>query len=312
MININEKFKNTLLMIGFLIAFLLIIVGLYFNLRDTKQKQVLPDENLTAQVEDIQEEPIEDYWDFASDFDESNEDVKPSVPTELIVEYDYSQVPVNINGLHLANNNAWLTYYASCKNADAYVCSATDKGKVNYNFIKISGKLYKLPFYIDDIPEEYKKGIVMGYSIFNKTQIFEGDSYFLNENNESNYLNGMHLQVFPTSELVNAIGVARESSCDTNTDLVSIAGLDTSMTEDDVIRKYGYGIVSNKNFSNKMIKEMNLPVITYQSRIYKNGSAILVVTFDDNRRVESIFLYHSILNRDPDKEKYTINEKEID
>lgn len=243
---------------------------------------------------------------------ETVDDVEASVPTELVIEYDYSQVPVNINGLDLSNNNAWLTYYASCKNADAYVCPVTDADEIDFNNIKILGELYKLPFTIDEIPHEYKKGIVMGYSIFNKTQIFEGDSYFLNENNKSNYQNGMHIQVFPTSEIVNAIGIERESSCDSNSVLVSVAGLDTSMTEEDVINKYGYGIESNRNFSNSMIAEMNLSVENYQSRIYKNSSAILVVTFDDERRVESVFLYHSILNRDPDKEKYTINGKVID
>ena len=84
------------------------------------------------------------------------------------------------------------------------------------------------------------------------------------------------------------------------------------MSEKDVINKYGEGFISNNDFSNYMIQKYNLNITEYQSRIYKNGSAILVVTFDDKRKVESIFLYDSVLNRDPEKEAYTITTVKIE
>lgn len=298
MINISEKLKKTFLMIGFLAAFLLIILGLYFNLRDTKQKQVLPDEILTAQVEDIQDEPIEDYWDLYNDFEESNKDSKSSVQTELIVEYDYSQVPVNINGLHLANNNDWLTYYASCKNADAYVCDFTMNESTNLNFINVGGRLLRLPFHLDDLPDDVKHFPESHYFIYDKTQHFEGENYYKFENGNYNFYNGMHIQVYPTSDIVNAVGVVKDISNGNSKELISIAGITTNMKEEDVIKKYGYGFVSNKDFSNDLIKERNLPITVFQSRIYKNGSGILVVTFDENRKVNSVFLYTINLHRD--------------
>lgn len=217
--------------------------------------------------------------------------------------YDYTQVPVRVDGVDMRDNQEWLAYYARCRNADAYVCDYNlDSGR-SVNNVIISEETFHIPFSIEDLPET---GMVseVSHAIVNSSEQFYGFTFSNNMDGIILLGNKVYIQTYPGTDTVNAVSIDIQGMAnDEDSISAEIAGIRIGMKESDVIAKYGEGTPSSNFASIQLREDQGIEAVIFQSTVYKNASGILVITYDENRLVKSVSLYTDELHRDLTEEK---------
>lgn len=219
------------------------------------------------------------------------------------MQYDYSQVPTRVDGVNMRDNQEWLAYYAQCRNADAYVCEYNISRDRSINTVVISGKTYHIPFSTADLPET---GAVseISHFIVNSSERFYGTAFGKVIDGILYAGNVVYIQTYPETEIINAVSIdAQGMAYGEDSITAEIAGIHIGMKENEVVSKYGEGTPSSNFASRRLQEQQGIEAVAFQSTIYKNASGILVVTYDDNRRVVSVSLYTDVLHRDLAEEK---------
>lgn len=231
--------------------------------------------------------------------------------TDVELYYDYSQVPLRVDGENMKDNQEWLGYYAQCRNADAFVCDYNLGSGKSVNMLNLSGKIFHIPFSLADLPEV---GTVndIEHSVINSSERFMGLTFC---NNFDGFLlpgNKIYVQTYPGTDTVNAVSIDAEGmQYEEDPITAEIAGIYIGMKESDVIQRYGEGTQSSNFVSMKLQKEHGITASVFHSTIYKNGTGILVVTYNEERCVTAVSLYTDVLHRDLSEEKWIeVNEDE--
>jgi len=214
-----------------------------------------------------------------------------------MTEFDENLIPTYPDGIYMGNNELWEAYYSSGRNCAAFVSESNLSRNYNINFFEVNGCIYTLPLNVATFP--WDKSLMDYCNFSDYTESFNGEGYGnVDSDLQMIWGNMIYLQCYPGSELVNAVHIDAERMLISDEGMsASIAGIEIGMSEEEVIFLLGAGTKSCTLYA--MDEYINIAVESaFDRTFYKNGTGILVVSYNENRIVEALSLYSDAISHE--------------